>query len=78
MIYIRTWSGDGDLEPKYVSGGESGGEVPELNPSGVNVRIAGEEPRCPCLNKICTYNRLVKWVRQITRYPNDMLALLLK
>ncbi len=32
-----------------MSGGESGGETPQLKPSGVKVRIAGEDPRCPFL-----------------------------
>lgn len=37
--------GEGDLEPWYMIGGDSGGEEPVLIPSGVNVLIAGDEPR---------------------------------
>lgn len=40
-----TCDGDGEREPWYTGGGESGGETPELSPSGVNVRIAGDDPR---------------------------------
>lgn len=39
--------GEGDRDPWYTRGGESGGETPVETPSGVKVRMAGEEPRCP-------------------------------